>query len=52
MDIAGLLGKVTSGGLDKDGDGDTDLNDITSMFSGGGASSGGGILDTVKGLFN
>lgn len=53
MDIAGLLGKVTSGGLDKDGDGDTDLSDITSMFSGGGsATSGGGILDTVKGLFN
>lgn len=48
MDIQGLLGKVTSGGLDKDGDGDTDLQDVMSMFGGGG---GKGIMDTVKGLF-
>lgn len=53
MNIQGLLGKVTAGGLDKDGDGDTDLQDLMSMFSGGGAAKagGGGILDTVKGLF-
>ena len=53
MDIQGLLGKVTAGGLDKDGDGDTDLQDVMAMFSGGGnkAGGGGGILDTVKGLF-
>jgi uncharacterized protein YidB (DUF937 family) len=49
MDIQGLLGKVTSGGLDKDGDGDTDLQDVMSMFGGGG--KGKGIMDTVKGLF-
>jgi hypothetical protein len=52
LDIQGLLGKVTSGGLDKDGDGDTDLQDVMSMFSGGGNNkSGTGVLDTVKGLF-
>ena len=52
LDIQGLLGKVNSGGLDKDGDGDTDLQDVMSMFSGGGSSkSGAGVLDTVKGLF-
>ena len=53
LDIQGLLGKVTAGGLDKDGDGDTDLQDVMAMFSGGGnkAGGGGGILDTVKGLF-
>ena len=52
LNIQGLLGKVTAGGLDKDGDGDTDLQDVMKIFSGGEASkSGGGILDTVKGLF-
>jgi hypothetical protein len=51
FNIQGLLGKVTAGGLDKDGDGDTDLQDVMAMFSGGRANSGGGILDTVKGLF-
>lgn len=49
LDIQGLLGKVTKGGLDKDGDGDTDLQDVMAMFGGGG--SGKGIMDTVKGLF-
>src|SRR5690349_8741998 len=29
LDIKGLIGKVTQGGLDKDGDGDVDLQDIT-----------------------
>jgi hypothetical protein len=51
FNIQSLLGKVTAGGLDKDGDGDTDLQDIMAMFSGGRANSGGGILDTVKDLF-
>ena len=50
IDIQGLLGKVTQGGLDKNGDGHVDLKDITAMFSGGG--QGGSILDTVKGLFS
>ena len=31
-----------------DGDGDTDLQDLTKMVSGG----AGGILDKVKGMFN
>lgn len=53
LNIQGLLGKVTAGGLDKDGDGDTDLQDVMAMFSGGRIKEGGGggILDTVKGLF-
>lgn len=51
FDIQGLLGKVTrGGGLDRDGDGDTDLQDVMAIFSGGG--QGGSVLDTVKGLFN
>lgn len=32
MDIQGMLGKLTQGGLDKDGDGDTDLGDVVAMF--------------------
>lgn len=50
INIQGLLGKVTQGGLDRDGDGDTDLQDVAAMFSGGG--QGGNVLDTVKGLFS
>lgn len=51
MNIQGLLGKFTQGGLDKDGDGDTDLQDVMAMFSGG-QGGAGGLLDNVKGLFN
>jgi hypothetical protein len=53
LDIQGLLGKVTKGGLDQDGDGDTDLNDVISLFKGGSGtqSSGGGLMDIAKGLF-
>lgn len=50
VDIQGLLGKFTQGKLDRDGDGDTDFQDVMTMFSSGG--QGGGILDTVKGLFS
>ena len=55
IDVQGLLSKVTQGGgLDKDGDGDVDLHDLTAMFSGGGGAQqqagGGGILDNLKGL--
>lgn len=41
------MNKFTGGKFDKDGDGDLDLQDLKSMFSGG-----GGIADKVKGLFN
>ena len=55
LDLQGLLGRVTQGGLDRDGDGDTDLNDIISMVKGGAAEQqqrgGGGMMDMVKGLF-
>jgi hypothetical protein len=56
LDLQGLLGRVTQGGLDRDGDGDTDLNDIISLVKGGAAgqqqrSGGGGMMDIVKGLF-
>ena len=46
MDVQGMLNKFGAGKLDKDHDGDVDLQDLKSMFSGG-----GGIMDKVKGLF-
>ncbi len=56
LDLQGLLGKVTQGGgLDRDGDGDTDLNDVINIVKGGASqqqqSGGGGMMDLVKGLF-
>jgi len=48
FNVQGLLNKFKGAGLDQDGDGDTDLQDLTKMVSGG----GGGILDKVKGMFN
>lgn len=54
LDLQGLLGRVTQGGLDRDGDGDTDLNDVINMVKGGASqqqSGGGGLLDIAKGLF-
>ena len=41
------MNKFTGGKFDKDGDGDLDLQDLKSMFSGG-----GGIADKVKSLFS
>lgn len=49
MNIQGLLGKFAAGGLDKDGDGDVDMQDLMAMFSGG-QGGGGGMLDNVKNL--
>jgi hypothetical protein len=42
-----MLNKFTGGKLDKDGDGDVDFKDLKSIFT-----SGGGIVDKVKGVFN
>jgi len=46
LNIQALLGKFKAG-LDKDGDGDVDMQDLQSLFSGGGS-----IMDKVKSVFN
>jgi hypothetical protein len=43
MNVQGMMNKL-KGGLDKDGDGDVDLQDLKSVFS------GGGVIDTLKGM--
>lgn len=47
-----ILNNFKGAGLDKDGDGDTDLKDIKKMVTDLGAKSKGGILDKVKNIFN
>ncbi len=54
LNLNSILQSVAGKGLDRDGDGDTDLNDITSMISGaaqGQQQSGGGIMGALKGIF-
>ncbi len=59
LNLQGMLQKAMSGGLDKDGDGDVDLQDVIGMVTGaasgagqqGNGSSAGGIMDTIKGFF-
>ena len=50
LNIAALLSKFGGGKLDADGDGDVDFQDLQKMFMGGG-SGGGGVLDSIKGMF-
>lgn len=50
-DVSGLLSKVKSGAIDLNGDGHTDLKDLMAVFSQGGNSGGGGIMDKLKGMF-
>ena len=52
VDLQGILGKLSQGGLDRDGDGDVDLNDVMNLVKGGASQQGGGgLMDMVKGLF-
>lgn len=56
MNIEAIAGKLAGGGMDKDGDGDVDLQDLMGMFTGGGAGNGnpmqgGNPLDALKGIF-
>ena len=45
IDVQGMLNRFGGGKLDKDGD--VDMQDLKSIFSG----AGGGLMDKVKGMF-
>lgn len=60
VNFENILGKLAGGGLDRDGDGDVDFQDLAGMFTGGGnsgsgnsnqQSGGGSALDALKGIF-
>lgn len=59
MDIGSLLSKFGGSSLDKNNDGQVNLADLTAAFSGNNSQpneqnpqqGGGGIMDTLKGLF-
>ena len=53
IDLQGLMGKITSGSLDANGDGHVGLEDIISKVSGAAQqqqTSGGGLFDMIKGF--
>ncbi|ASZ10043.1 hypothetical protein KTO58_25625 [Chitinophaga pendula] len=62
VNLSGILGRLTNGGLDKDGDGDVDLKDIMSALTNGAQQqqqqqqgqqqNDGGLGGLLKGLFN
>ncbi len=45
MNVQAMMNKFKTG-MDKDGDGDVDLQDLKSFFTGS-----GGVVDKIKGLF-
>ncbi len=59
MDISSLVAKFGGNGLDKNNDGQVNLADLTAAFSGNNTQpnnenneqGGGGIIDSIKGLF-
>lgn len=60
MDISSLLSKFGGSSLDKNNDGQVNLADLTAAFTGNNSQTneqnpqqgGGGIMDTLKGLFS
>lgn len=52
FNMQALLNKLKGIGLDKDRDGDVDMQDLMKLIPAGGTNGGGGILDKVKGMFN
>lgn len=56
INLGGILGSLTGGGLDKNNDGKVNLDDLTSMVSGAAQGEqqkddGGGIMGALKGIF-